>query len=253
MDHSITTWAILLVAAFLGGGLNAIAGGGSFFTFPALVYAGVPAVAANASGTLALLPGYFASTWGYREDLRPPATLSMGTLVAISLGGGAVGAGLLLTTPDDVFRAIVPWLLLIATLLFAFGPWLLRRFKRDSTENEANALVQGFTLAVVSLYGGYFNGGLGIVLLAAFSLLGHRDINSMQGLKNLVSSVLTAIAVSVYAFGGAILWREALVMMLAATVGGYVMARVGRRLPSSFVRAVVIITGAVMTVLFFRA
>jgi len=253
MDHSITTWAILLVAAFLGGGLNAIAGGGSFFTFPALVYAGVPAVAANASGTLALLPGYFASTWGYREDLRPPATLSMGTLVAISLGGGAVGAGLLLTTPDDVFRAIVPWLLLIATLLFAFGLWILRRFKRDSTENEANALVQGFTLAVVSVYGGYFNGGLGIVLLAAFSLLGHRDINSMQGLKNLVSSVLTAIAVSVYAFGGAILWREALVMMLAATVGGYVMARVGRRLPSSFVRAVVVITGAVMTVLFFRA
>ena len=92
----------------------------------------------------------------------------------------------------------------------------MRRFKRDSTENEANALVQGFTLAVVSVYGGYFNGGLGIVLLAAFSLLGHRDINSMQGLKNLVSSVLTAIAVSVYAFGGAILWREALVMMLAA-------------------------------------
>ncbi len=113
--------------------------------------------------------------------------------------------------------------------------------------------MQGFTLAVVSVYGGYFNGGLGIVLLAAFSLLGHRDINSMQGLKNLVSSVLTAIAVSVYAFGGAILWREALVMMLAATVGGYVMARVGRRLPSSFVRAVVIITGSVMTVLFFRS
>jgi len=253
MDHSITTWAILLVAAFLGGGLNAIAGGGSFFTFPALVYAGVPAVAANASGTLALLPGYFASTWGYREDLRPPATLSMGMLVAISLGGGAVGAGLLLTTPDDVFRAIVPWLLLVATLLFAFGPWLLSRFKCDSTEDEANALVQGLTLAVVSVYGGYFNGGLGIVLLAAFSLLGHRDINSMQGLKNLVSSVLTAIAVSVYAFGGAILWHEALVMMLAATVGGYVMARVGRRLPSSFVRAVVIVTGAVMTVLFFRA
>src|SRR3546814_17856902 len=99
MDHSITTWAILLVAAFLGGGLNAIAGGGSFFTFPALVYAGVPAVAANASGTLALLPGYFASTWGYREDLPPPATLSMGLLVAIRLGGGDGGGGCVSTTP----------------------------------------------------------------------------------------------------------------------------------------------------------
>ena len=130
MDHSITTWAILLVAAFLGGGLNAIAGGGSFFTFPALVYAGVPAVVANASGTLALLLGYFASTWGYREDLRPPATLSMGTLVAISLGGGAVGAGLLLTTPDDVFRAIVPWLWLIVDAAVRLQALVQARFDR---------------------------------------------------------------------------------------------------------------------------
>lgn len=137
MDHSIATWAILLAAAFLGGGLNAIAGGGSFFTFPALVYAGVPPVAANASGTFALLPGYFASTWGYREDLKAPATLSMRSLLAISLGGGAFGAALLLTTPDDVFRAIVPWLLLVATLLFAFGPWLLRTFKRTAGSGEA--------------------------------------------------------------------------------------------------------------------
>ncbi|EWC39886.1 TSUP family transporter [Pseudomonas stutzeri] len=252
MEHSIGTWAILLVAAFLGGGLNAIAGGGSFFTFPALVYAGVPAIAANASGTLALLPGYFASTWGYREDIKPPATLTMTALVVISLGGGAVGAALLLTTPDELFRTLVPWLLLVATLLFAFGPWLLRTFTRTASSGEAGALMQGCTLAAVSVYGGYFNGGLGIVLLAAFSLLGHSNINSMQGLKNLVSSVLTAIAVSVYAFGGAILWKEALVMMLAATAGGYVMARVGRRLPPSLVRAVVIVTGSIMTVLFFR-
>ncbi|MCF0013875.1 sulfite exporter TauE/SafE family protein [Pseudomonas stutzeri] len=253
MDHSIATWAILLAAAFLGGGLNAIAGGGSFFTFPALVYAGVPPVAANASGTFALLPGYFASTWGYREDLQAPATLSMRSLLAVSLGGGAFGAALLLTTPDDVFRAIVPWLLLVATLLFAFGPWLLRTFKRTAGSGEAGTWVQACAIAAVSVYGGYFNGGLGIVLLAAFSLLGHSNINAMQGLKNLVSSVLTAIAVSVYAFGGAIFWREALVMMLAATVGGYVMARVGRRLPATLVRAVVIVTGSIMTILFFRS
>ncbi len=130
---------------------------------------------------------------------------------------------------------------------------MLRTFKRTAGSGEAGTWVQACAIAAVSVYGGYFNGGLGIVLLAAFSLLGHSNINAMQGLKNLVSSVLTAIAVSVYAFGGAIFWREALVMMLAATVGGYVMARVGRRLPATLVRTVVIVTGSIMTILFFRS
>ncbi len=244
------TWVLLLGAAFLGGGLNAVAGGGSFFTFPALVYAGVPPVAANASGTLALLPGYFASTWGFREDLRAPAGLSMRALVAISLFGGAIGAALLLTTPDAVFSAIVPWLLLAATVLFAAGPVLLRMLRR--AEGEASSLAQATALLLVSIYGGYFNGGLGIILLATFGLLGHSDIHRMNGLKNLMSAALTAIAVGLYAAGGAIVWLQAVGMMGAAIIGGYVAARVARKLPASAVRAVVITTGAVMTVLFFR-
>ncbi len=251
MPDTLSTWSLLLGAAFLGGGLNAVAGGGSFFTFPALVYAGVPAVAANASGTLALLPGYFASTWGFREDLRAPQGLSMVALVATSLCGGAVGAGLLLVTPNEVFSAIVPWLLLAATLLFAAGPWLLRTFSR--TEGEARALPQALTLLAVSIYGGYFNGGLGIVLLAAFSLLGHSNIHAMNGLKNLVSAVLTAIAVTLYAAGGVIVWYEAFAMMVAAIVGGYAAARVARRLPPMAVRGVVVVSGVVMTFVFFRA
>jgi uncharacterized membrane protein YfcA len=158
----------------------------------------------------------------------------------------------LLTTPDAVFRAVVPWLLLVATVVFAGGPWLLRVFQRNGDGSEANGLSQGSALAAVSVYGGYFNGGLGIVLLAALGLLGHRNLNQMQALKNLVSSVLTAIAVAVYAFGGAIVWLEALVMMVAATIGGYVMARLARRLSATIVRMVVIVTGTVMTILFFR-
>ncbi|TDX26069.1 hypothetical protein DFO67_11753 [Modicisalibacter xianhensis] len=250
MEDSLFTWGLLIVAAFLGGGLNAIAGGGSFFTFPALVYAGVPAVAANASGTLALLPGYVASTWGFREDLRAPATLPMGQTLGVSLLGGALGAGLLLVTPDEVFRAVVPWLLLAATVLFAAGPRLMTALKRG--DGEAGGLAHAASLLAVSLYGGYFNGGLGIVLLAVFSLLGHRDLNMMQGLKNLISAVLTTIAVTLYALGGAIVWKESLVMMIAAIAGGYVMARVARRLPAVVVRTVVIATGLVMTILFFR-
>lgn len=252
MEENILTWCLLIVASFLGGGLNAIAGGGSFFTFPALVFAGIPVVAANATGTLALLPGYIASTLGYREELKAPDTLPMVALISVSLFGGALGAVVLLTTPDAVFRAVVPWLLLVATVVFAGGPWLLRVFQRDGDGSEANGLSQGSALAAVSVYGGYFNGGLGIVLLAALGLLGHRNLNQMQALKNLVSSVLTAIAVAIYAFGGAIVWLEALVMMVAATIGGYVMARFARRLSATIVRVVVIVTGTVMTILFFR-
>jgi hypothetical protein len=250
MSETLFTWGLLLGAAFLGGGLNAVAGGGSFFTLPALIHAGVPPVAANASGTLALFPGYVASTWGFREDLRAPTGLPMWAVIGVTLVGGAFGAGLLLLTPDALFRQLVPWLLLAATLVFAAGPWLLRRLHRGGA--EASAPVQALTLLLVSTYGGYFNGGLGIVLLAAFGLLGHRDLNAMQGLKNLASAVLTAIAVCLYALGGAIAWQQALAMMVVATVGGYVAARLARRLPIKVVRALVIVTGLLMTVLFFR-
>ncbi|MFO7788271.1 MAG: sulfite exporter TauE/SafE family protein, partial [Halospina sp.] len=192
MVEPILTWSLLIAAAFLGGGINAVAGGGSFFTFPALVWAGIPPVAANASGTLALLPGYVASTWGFREDLKAPERLSMAAVLATSLVGGSIGAGLLLITPDALFSDIVPWLLLAATLLFALGPRLLRHLNARGSESSPG--IQVMALLAVCVYGGYFNGGLGIVLLAAFGLLGHTGLNRMQGLKNLVSAVLTAIA-----------------------------------------------------------
>jgi uncharacterized membrane protein YfcA len=162
--------------------------------------------------------------------------------------GGAIGASLLLVTPDATFRAIVPWLLLVATVLFAVGPTLLCHLNR---EGEAGAAGQALSVFAVSIYGGYFNGGLGIVLLAAFGLLGHHNLNAMNGLKNLASAVLTTIAVCFYAYGGAIVWLQATVMMVAAVIGGYVAARIARRLPVMVVRGVVIVTGAVMTVLFF--
>lgn len=250
MSEPVFAWGILLGAAFVGGGLNAVAGGGSFLTFPALIYAGVSPVAANASGTLALLPGYLASTWGFREDLGGSRSLSLRATVAASMLGGAGGALLLLVTPDATFRAIVPWLLLAATILFAIGPWLLRVMRRAETKAAPRA--EAIVLLAVSVYGGYFNGGLGIILLAAFGLLGHRNINAMNGLKNLVSAVLTAVAVTLYAAGNAIVLPAAAGMMVAATGGGYLAARIARRLPAVTVRAVVVGTGAVMTFLFFR-
>ena len=238
---------ILLAAAFLAGAMNAVAGGGSFLTLPALIYAGVPPVAANATGTVALLPGYASGVYGYRQDLTPVGTLSLPLLSAVSLIGGLAGAGLLLVTPDSVFRGIVPWLLL-ATGLFAFGNMLAQRLR--SLGLHGNGAMLG-TLFAVSVYGGYFNGGLGILLLAQLSLFGMTDLNAMNGLKNLFSAVLTAIAVVAYAAGGAVEWPKALLMVVAAVAGGYVGARLGRKIPKPILRAGIIAVGLVMSAVFF--
>lgn len=239
--------ALLLTAAFVAGALNAVAGGGSFLTLPALVFVGIPPVIANATGTVALLPGYAAGAWGFREDTAPPPSLSMKLLVVLSLIGGAAGAGLLLVTSNDTFTIVIPWLLLAATLLFAFGPQLRQRLaggKPSTTKATIGVLA-------VAVYGGYFNGGLGILLLALFGLLGQTQLNAMNGLKNWVSALLTAIAVAVYAYGGVVNWRYALLMMLAATLGGYGGARVARRIPAVWLRWGIVVTGLVMTGIFF--
>ncbi len=237
----------LLLAAFLGGTLNAVAGGGSFLTLPALVYAGLPAVVANATGTVALLPGYVASAIACRRDIAAPPGLTLPVLALACLAGGACGAALLLATEAGTFRMLVPWLLLVATALFAFAPAILSRLRGRSF----GPVVAGAGVFVVGVYGGYFNGGLGIVLLALFVLLGVAPMNAANGLKNLASVLLTAIAVAVYAWGGLVAWREALLMMAAATAGGYFGARVARRIPTPWLRAAIVATGLVMSALFF--
>ncbi len=242
--------ALLLAAAFVAGALNAVAGGGSFLTLPALVFTGVPPVAANATGTVALLPGYMAGAWGFREDMVPPPGLSMRTVVALSLIGGSAGAALLLFTPDATFKKVVPWLLLAATALFAFGPQL-RQWAGGSHHGAPSPLRAALGMLAVAAYGGYFNGGLGILLLALFGLLGQTQLHAMNGMKNLVSALLTAIAVAIYAAGGIVQWPQALVMMVAATAGGYGGARVARRLPAPVLRWGIVATGLVMAAVFF--
>lgn len=238
---------LLLGAAFVAGALNAVAGGGSFLTLPALVYTGVPPVAANATGTVALLPGYVSGALGFREDMQPPPGLSLRWLIALSLAGGAAGAALLLVVGDRTFRALVPWLLLVATALFAFGPAMVRHARAG----PASPLRAAGGVFAVSVYGGFFNGGLGILLLALFGLLGLTQLNAANGLKNLVSALLTAIAVAIYAAGGVVFWPQALAMMLAATAGGYLGARGARRIPPRVLRAGIVLTGLTMAALFF--
>ena len=247
-------WTILLLAAFVAGALNAVAGGGSFLTLPALVFTGVPPVVANATGTVALLPGYAAGAWGFKEDMQAPPGLSMKSIIVLSLIGGSIGAALLLVTPDHLFRKVVPWLLLAATAMFAFGPQLRQwasRGNQSGQSSSASSIKAGVGMMVVAIYGGYFNGGLGILLLALFGLLGQTQLNAMNGMKNLVSALLTAIAVAIYAAGGVVLWEQALIMMIAATAGGYGGARVARKIPANWLRWGIVLTGLVMAGLFF--
>jgi uncharacterized membrane protein YfcA len=242
---------LVFAAAFFGAALNAAAGGGSFLTLPALIYAGIPAVAANATGTTALLPGYLASTWGFRDDLGAPRAVHMPALLLTCVAGGGLGAGLLIATSNQAFRALVPWLLLFATALFAFGPALLRLLGRHPEQHATPAQALGGLFAV-SVYGGYFNGGLGVLLLALLTLIGETQLNRMNALKNALSAVLTVFAVGLYAAAGTVRWGWVALMLPAVLLGGYAGARLARRIPRELLRWGIVGVGLVMSALFFR-
>jgi uncharacterized membrane protein YfcA len=240
-------WLLTGGAAFAAGVLNAIAGGGSFLTFPALVFAGVPPLAANATSAMAVSPGYLGSTWGFRSELQALPRALIQREVIVAAVGGVIGAGLLLVTPARIFTGLVPWLLLLATVLFAAGPILA---KRNSGQGHPAWRLPG--LLGVAIYGGYFNGGLGILLMALYTLTGESRLNTVNALKNLNSFVLSLLSVLAFALAGAIVWPQAIWMMVLATAGGWAGARLAKRLPIQWVRWLVIATGLAMSAVFFQ-
>jgi len=246
----LTATPLLALAAFAAGVLNAIAGGGSFLTFPALVFTGVPPIVANATSALAVSPGYLGSTLGFTAELRALPRQRLWQEMAICAGGGVAGALLLLVTPGHLFSGIVPWLLLFATVLFAIGP-RIARWASAHSGGEARAPWRGWALLAVAVYGGYFNGGLGILLMALYTVAGESRLNVVNALKNLNSLVLSWLSVAAFVVAGAIAWRQGLIMMVAATAGGFFGARWSRRLPVAWVRSGVILTGLVMSAVFF--
>jgi uncharacterized protein len=245
----VLIFLLLAAAAFAAGAINSVAGGGSFLTFPALVFAGVPAVAANASSTVALFPGSLASAISYREDIRALQEKRLKSWWIVSLIGGGVGAVLLLVTSDRTFRQIAPWLLLFATLLFAFGSRVSAALGGRLNANNALMLALLFP---VSIYGGYFGGGMGIIILAAFRLYGLTDIHGMNGVKTVLGGSLNAIASIIFVAAHQVDWRPTLLMLAAAVVGGYVGPIIARRMAPVVIRGIVIAVGAVMTIYFFR-
>ena len=240
---------LLIAAAFAAGVINSIAGGGSFLTFPSLVFAGVPAVIANASNTVALVPSQFASGFAYRDDIQGLQEQRLKIWFLVSFAGGLLGAGLLLVTSDKAFRQIAPWLLLFATLLFAFGNQVSLAMRGKLHSNEVLMLLLLFPIAV---YGGYFGGGIGIMILAAFRLYGLTDIHAMNGIKTLLAATLNAVAAVIFIVAHEVRWHPTLIMMAAGIVGGYVGPLLAKRLKPSMIRYTVILIGILMTAYFFH-
>jgi uncharacterized protein len=242
----------LFAAGALGGAINAVAGGGSFVTFPALLFTGVAPVAANATNTLALWIGVTASGGAYRKHLNISRRVMI-PLILTSIVGGLGGAVLLVKTPAQTFLRVLPWLLLGATLLFAFGKHLTGRISAGISHESSNAAVAGasvFELGV-AIYGGYFGGGMGIMNLAMLSALGMTDIHAMNALKVVLAGVTNGVATLTFIAAGAILWPQAVVMTLGASLGGYSAAHYAQKLPQSWIRLFVLLMAAAMTVYFF--
>ena len=248
----IPTIVFLFFAGVLGGALNAVAGGGSFIAFPALLFTGVAPIAANATNTVALWVGVTASTGAYRKHLDISRRV-MVPLAITSVIGGIAGAYLLLHTPARTFLRVLPWLMLGATLLFLFGSRLARR-SRGSLAKDAstNAIVAAAIFELfVAVYGGYFGGGVGIVNLAMLAALGMTDIHAMNALKVVLGGVINGIAVITFIVAGAVAWRQGSVMIAGAIVGGYFGAHYAQKLPPAWIRGFVIAVGTVMTAYFF--
>jgi uncharacterized membrane protein YfcA len=249
---NLHTAIFLFFAGALGGAINAVAGGGSFVSFPALLFTGVPAIPANATNTLALWVGTTASGGAYREKLNIGRRVMI-PLVITSVIGGLAGAFLLIKTPAQTFLHVLPWLLLGATLLFAFGKHLTGRISADITHEASNKAVTVASIyeLFVAVYGGYFGGGVGIMNLAMLAALGMTDIHAMNKLKVMLGGVINGVATIAFIATGTIVWPQAMVMTAGSILGGYSSAHFSQKLPQAWVKAFVILVGTAMTIYFF--
>lgn len=250
----LTESFLLFVAGFLGGVVNSIAGGGSFITFPALLFVGVPPLSANATNTFASCSGYLSGAYAFRHDLAKHRR-ELPRLIVLGLLGGILGAWFLLQTPEALFREAIPWLLLFAMVLFVFGGRLNAALQVFAAQHRHASLVgRGLMILLLlaaCVYGGFFNAGLGIVLLSYLALAGHTDIHAMNGLKLLLSSAVSLIAIALFVADGVIAWREGAIVLVGTLLGGYVAAHVSRRLPQHLVRGGVMVAGTLTTIHFF--
>jgi uncharacterized membrane protein YfcA len=242
-------FVFLAAAGFIAGAMNALAGGGSFVSMPALIAFPLPATIANASSTVALVPGAMTSAWPYRREIRRIGPFSLTTLFAIAMIGGIVGAVLLLITPTTMFDKIIPWLLLVATIFLWFGQDIRAALAARGVHVGKGAafVLQG----LLAVYGGYFGGGLGLMTMALWTMLSDLDIKAMQGTRIVMVGLCNIAAVVCFVVAGAVAWAPTLALLAGALVGGYAGAHLGRRLPVKAVRIVIMGVSLVTTIAFF--
>lgn len=254
----------LFVAAILAGALNSIAGGGSFISFPTLLFTGVPNIQANATNTVALWPASIAGAAAYRKELDTKNRLQLWVFLGVSLVGGLLGALVLLHISSATFTHLIPYLLLVATLIFTFGGSIATRIRtaRSGSKDVAmeaqgrgpaplTLLVAALVQFVTSIYGGFFGGGIGIIMLATLSILGMENIHSMNALKNILATCINGIAVITFIIAGTVFWQQALLMIVGGVAGSYGSGYFARRIDPKLVRRFVMIFAWCLTAYFF--
>lgn len=243
---------LLFSTAFIAGGLNAVAGGGSFITFPTLIFTGVPPIAANATNNTAIWVAALASAGAYRKDLSIPRRELL-LLCGTSLVGGVIGSIALLYTAPDVFENLIPYLLLLATLVFTFGERLKTWFRSQSQKSAEPPPLLNLVLAqlAIAIYGGFFGAGLGILMLATLSFLGIKNIHTMNAFKTFLGSCINGIAIVPFIFANVIAWHQTILMAVAGSLGGYLCAHYARRVEPYLIRRFVMGVAFSMTAYFF--
>jgi len=240
--------ALLVISSFGAGAVNAVAGGGTLISFPALVALGLPPIVANATNTVALVPGSLASGWAYRHDLRTHRHL-IGRFLLPSVVGGLIGATALLSAPEKVFDLVVPWLVLGATLLILLKGRLWQKLSASSVKSKPRRLVASLSILLMAVYGGYFGAGIGIITLAVLSLVADMHIHEMNGIKTLIASTVNGTAAVLFLARGTAHLPTALIMMVGMILGGYIGARLARKTPAKVVERLVVGIGFAMTLL----
>jgi uncharacterized membrane protein YfcA len=245
---------ILFFAALVAGAINSVAGGGSFISFPALLFVGIPPVNANASNTVALWPGQVASIGAYRTQIRSLKLRTVLPLLITGIIGGVVGGWVLLITPQSTFMRLVPWLILIATVIFAMSGRVTRWVRKRTASGEHHEFATGRGVVFqlfIAFYIGYFGAGAGILILAMLALLGMDEIHTMNALKALLTTVSNGVAMLLFIVSHAVYWPETILMVVASILGGYFGAYFAQKTKPENIRAIVIVIGVVLSIYYF--